>query len=331
HDALGRDPARKHHVEGADAVGGHDEQLLPEVVDVTDLAPPPQRTSGRQRLQERAGGVDAIHGGSIRHEEMGLPAPASARRRSGSLPEGGTPKQERFFRGRRRQGFFAAAVTASTRTSPCRAWRCTELPPPPISPFVRPALVDVSTRPGTSTCTSPGSAVASSTKRLPAETSSRTAPCAALAHTGSVSAPAGVRLTPPRSTSTRTSPRNPSMTTSAPDALICAPFSSTRAFTPPCATLTWTGPPTRASTTSPKLVSATSPPATSAASTAPWATVMRASPPAFSTRASPKEPSIVAAPVTSRAVTGPCCDRTSTSPRTPSTPTSPNDARITMP
>src|SRR5439155_11389709 len=71
--------------------------------------------------------------------EEELPVPVGFRR-GGSLPEARPATQERFFS----QGFLAAAVVAAcTRTSPCRAWRCTELPPPPIPPCVRPPPVDV--------------------------------------------------------------------------------------------------------------------------------------------------------------------------------------------
>jgi len=55
---LVRDPVRQDPVERADPVGGDDEEVIAEVVDVADLAPGHQRQGRETRLRERAVFVD---------------------------------------------------------------------------------------------------------------------------------------------------------------------------------------------------------------------------------------------------------------------------------
>ncbi len=98
-DPLARDAGGQDDVEGAQAVRGHHEQPVAEVVDVAHLPLSPRLHAGKARLEQRSCLRIDVHRSVVPlRREVGSFRPATrtrVRRRAGSLPEARSGRQQR--------------------------------------------------------------------------------------------------------------------------------------------------------------------------------------------------------------------------------------------
>ena len=134
-DPLAGDAGGQDDVEGAQAVRGHHEEAIAQVVDVADLSLPPQGEAGETRLQEwRRLRIDLHRPCSRTGKEWWLVLfrrPGNvARRRAGSLPESRSARQERnSTREKSTGGPRMTRPCSHCRGDACRWLRASRAPP----------------------------------------------------------------------------------------------------------------------------------------------------------------------------------------------------------